>query len=388
MSATESPHEYFSASAQGAALEEQQFLDDLRVLVMTESPSQDLVAVERSAQVVSEIIRRRLGREPERIEVDGVTHVRLRGRDPAILLVAHHDTVWPLGTIDEIPFSIEDGIIKGPGSFDMKVGLLQAIYALARHPELIERVCLLVTGDEEVGSISSRSMIELEAQGCQAALVFEAAADGGALKVGRKGVSLYRVHVEGRAAHAGLEPERGVNAGVAIAELVTALAHLGDPAVGTTVTPTRIEAGTTGNTVPAHGYVVVDARACTRKEQDRVDRAIKHFRSSVPGAIVSVEGGLNRPPLERSATDGLFERARAMSLGLGLGEIAGVEVGGGSDGNFTAGVGIPTLDGMGAVGGGAHARDEHALLGFVQPRIALAAALISELACDPRSQIC
>ena len=361
-------------------------LDDLARLARAESPSDDLAAVARSADVVCDLVGSRLGRSPEVIDVEGVHHVMLRGRHPRVLLLGHHDTVWPIGTLAELPFRVVDGVITGPGTLDMKVGLVQAIHALDLVGAEIglDAVTLLVTGDEEVGSPTSRALIEAEAARCDAALVLEPGGEGGALKVARKGTSNYRIMVEGRAAHAGLEPERGVNAGIALAGIVLALDAIADPDAGTTVTPTTLAAGTTANTVPAQAQVQVDVRARTVGEQHRVDRAIRALTTPVPGARIIVTGGPHRPPLERAATDGLFERARALAGELGQPEPAGIAVGGASDGNFTGALGVPTLDGLGAVGGGPHARSEHALVEWIAPRTELLAALVVDVVQRPR----
>jgi glutamate carboxypeptidase len=355
-------------------------LADLEELVGCESPSRDLEAVARSADVVARIGTARLGTPPERIVLDGRTHLRWRlGDGPArVLVLGHHDTVWPLGSLTTHPWSHVDGVVRGPGCFDMKAGLVLAFTALG---ELADRdgVTVLVTGDEELGSPSSRALIEDEARGCVAALVLEASADGGALKTARKGVSLYEVAVTGRAAHAGLEPERGVNAGVELAHQVLAIAGLGDPARGTTVTPTLSAAGTASNTVPARATVAVDVRVPDEAEQDRVDAAMRALRPVLPGAQVTVTGGPNRPPLAPDASAALFDRAAALARDLGLPPLEGAAVGGASDGNFTAGVGVPTLDGLGAVGGGAHADDEHVLVDALPGRAALLAALLADL---------
>ena len=351
-------------------------LDDLRELVECESPSSDLAAVARSADVVARVGAARLGVEPERIVLDGRTHLRWRlGPGPTrVLLLGHHDTVWPLGSLATRPFSVVDGVLRGPGCFDMLAGVVMAFHAAASLPAP-EGVTILLTGDEELGSPSSRGLIEDEARGAEAALVLEASADGGALKVERKGVSLYEVLVHGRAAHAGLEPELGVNATLELAHQALAVSDLGDPRVGTTVTPTVSAAGTTTNTVPAGGSFSVDVRVRTVAEQDRVDAAMRALRPVLAGATIEVVGGPNRPPLERSASAALFERAQR----LGLVDLTAASVGGASDGNFTAGVGTPTLDGLGAVGGGAHAEDEHVLVDQLLPRTALLAALVADL---------
>jgi glutamate carboxypeptidase len=353
-------------------------LDDLEELVTCESPSADLEAVAASADVVARIGEKRLGVAPERIVLDGRTHLRWRFGPSKVLLLCHHDTVWPLGTLLTHPFSIRDGVLRGPGCFDMKAGLVIALHAIAG---LADRtgVTLLVTGDEEIGSPSSRALIEAEARGRVAALVLEASADGGALKTERKGVSLYRVRVHGLAAHAGLEPERGVNATVELAHQVLAVTGLADPALGTTVTPTVMSSGTTGNTVPAAGEFSVDVRARFADEQFRVDAAMHALLPVLPGARLEVLGKPNRPPLMASASAALFDHAAAVAARLGQPPLTHAAVGGGSDGNFTAGIGTPTLDGLGAVGGGAHADHEHVLVPELLGRTELVAELVTDL---------
>ncbi|GAA4524294.1 M20 family metallopeptidase [Amycolatopsis samaneae] len=359
-------------------------LADLERLVCHESPSADLAAVARSAELVAELGERLLGVPAERIVLDGRTHVRWRlGDGPRrVLVLGHHDTVWPLGSLRTHPFRVEDGVLRGPGCFDMKTGVVMALHAVAALPDP-SGVTVLVTGDEELGSPSSERLIQDEAAGCAAALVLEAAADGGALKTARKGVSQYEVRVRGRAAHAGLEPERGVNATVELAHQILAVAALADPSSGTTVTPTVLRAGTTGNTVPAEGAFTVDARVREPAEQSRVDTAIRALRPVLAGAEVEVVPGPRRPPLPPSASAELFARAVRLGAELGLGPITGVAVGGGSDGNLTAGVGVPTLDGLGAVGGGAHADDEHVLVPAIPERTALVAALLAGVLAVP-----
>lgn len=363
------------------------FLSDLRELIECESPSDDLAAVARSAEVVARVGSARLGAEPEMIVLDGCTHLRWRlGTGPCkVLIVAHHDTVWPLGSLATRPFSVVDGVLRGPGCFDMLTGLVMTFHALAGL-ENVDGVTVLVTGDEELGSPSSRGLIEDEARLASAALVLEASADGGALKIERKGVSLYDVRIVGRAAHAGLEPERGVNATLELAHQALAVVALADAALGTTVTPTAARAGTTSNTVPAEGSFSVDVRVRSLAEQDRVDAAMHALRPVLDGAVVEVAGGPNRPPLERSASAELFARAQGIAADLGLPKLTAVAVGGASDGNFTAGVGTPTLDGLGAVGSGAHAEHEHVLVDEIPGRTALLAGLVAGLVKDPLSR--
>ncbi|WP_156212996.1 M20 family metallopeptidase [Lentzea aerocolonigenes] len=346
-------------------------LDDIERLVTCESPSTDLAAVARSADVTASVGAALLGSQPERIG----THLRWRlGSGPRrVLLLGHHDTVWPIGTLARIPFSVQDGVLRGPGCFDMKAGLAMIFHAVAAL-DSPDGVTVLVTSDEEIGSPSSRGLIEAEAVEHQAVLVTEGSADGGALKTERKGTSMYEVTLHGRAAHAGLEPERGVNATVEAAHQILAVSGLADPGAGTTVVPTVLSAGTTTNTVPAQGKFMVDVRVRNLAEQLRVDEAMRALEPVLDGAKVEVTGGPNRAPLELSMSSGLFSLATRLLPG-----ITQASVGGASDGNFTAGVGIATLDGLGAVGGGAHADSEHVLVSELVPRTELLAALVKEL---------
>jgi glutamate carboxypeptidase len=352
-------------------------LIDTEDMVRCESPSTDAAALARSADVVARVGERRLGMAPERLGV----HLRWRlpGDGPNVLLLGHHDTVWPLGTLATHPYTVDGGVLRGPGCFDMKAGLALAFHAAAGRTG----VTVLVTGDEEIGSPGSRGLIEEEARAASAALVLEASADGGALKTARKGVSHYELVVTGRAAHAGLEPERGHNTTVELAHQVLAIAALADPALGTTVTPTLMSSGTSVNTVPAKGSVAVDVRIADQAEQRRVDEAMHALRPVVPGTRLELRGGPNRPPLAVESSAALFARAVELARDLGLPDLRGVSVGGASDGNFTGGVGTPTLDGLGAVGGGAHADDEHVLVDALPGRARLLAALVDDLLAGP-----
>ncbi|TDD15196.1 M20 family metallopeptidase [Nonomuraea diastatica] len=348
-------------------------IEDLEELVLCESFSSDLSAVARSAEVVAAMGARHLGAEPEFLVIDGVTHLRWTFGIPKVLLLGHHDTVWPIGSLATHPWSVVDGVARGPGVFDMKAGLVQTFHALAGLGSL-DGVTLLVTGDEEVGSLTSSRLIEDTARGLAATFVMEASADGGALKTARKGTSLYTVHVRGRAAHAGLEPEKGANAGIELAHQILAVAGLG--AGATTVTPTVLSGGTSLNTVPAEASVGVDVRVAEVAEQERVDAAVRALTPVVPGTHVEILGGPNRPPLESAMSASLYALAQKLAADLGAGPLSSASVGGASDGNFTAGVGCPTLDGLGAVGGGAHADHEHVVVAEMPRRAALLRALI------------
>lgn len=358
-----------------------QMVDDIQRLVEVETPSEDQAAVAAGAAETAALAAERLGATPETIVVNGATHLRLRfgAEDPRVVLVNHQDTVWPLGTLERKPFSNDGRVLRGPGVFDMLTGVVMSLHAAAILQQQgydLTGLSILITGDEELGSRSSRQLLLDETAAARAAFVMEGALDT-SLKIARKGTSMYTVAAHGRAAHAGLEPEKGINAGIALGLLLPAIEALGDPELGTTVTPTVLAGGTTDNTVPAYARVEVDGRARTAAELERVDREIRTLTSSVEDARIEVTGGINRPPMERSAAEELFHEAQRLAAQLGIGEITGAEVGGASDGNFIAAAGVPTLDGMGATGGGAHAEHEHALVEHIAPRTALLAALIA-----------
>lgn len=352
----------------------------LRNLVEAESPSNDARALAACADLVATVGTDLLGAEPERIEVDGLSHLRWGfGGTTQVLLLCHYDTVWPLGTLASWPWRVDDGIATGPGAFDMKAGLVQGLFALASL-DALDGVCLLATADEEVGSHSSRALIESEAAGAAAALVLEPSSGrAGALKVARKGTSTYQVEIVGLAAHAGLEPEKGVNALLELAHQVLALESIARPELGTTVTPTVAAAGTTQNTVPAAASFQVDVRAFDLDEQRRVDEDLRRLEPKVPGARLAVHGQPNRPPLPERASAELFALASKLAADLGLKPLESAAAGGGSDGNLTAGIGVRTLDGLGAVGGNPHALGEHVVLAAMPDRAALVAALVEAL---------
>ncbi|MEU6923494.1 M20 family metallopeptidase [Streptomyces sp. NPDC046631] len=353
-------------------------LADIEDLVRTESPSGDPAAVADCARVAAGIGTRLTGAAPEWIDGSGRPALRWRfGSGDRVLLLGHFDTVWPVGSLATHPFEVAGGRLTGPGCFDMKAGVAQLFHALSVLDDL-DGVSVLLTGDEEIGAPTSRTLIEAEARRNRAVLVLEAS-EGGALKTARKGISGYELTVAGRAAHAGLEPHKGINTTTELAHQVLALSALTDPAAGTTVTPTVAASGTTRNTVPDAARLMVDVRVATAAEQDRVDRAVHALRPVLDGASLTFSGGPDRPPLPTSASAGLFALARGLYAELGLGTLRGVAVGGGSDGNLTAGAGTPTLDGLGAVGGGAHADDEHVTVAELPRRAALVASLVASL---------
>lgn len=352
-------------------------LEALGALVGAESPSNDPAAILFCADVLSGIGTDLLGAAPSRIVEDGGVHLRWRFGEPRVLLVGHFDTVWPLGTTSRWGFRVDGDRATGPGIFDMKAGLVQGLFAVAALDDLdgIEFIC---NSDEEIGSLKSRPHIEESARRVSAALILEPS-EQGAVKTARKGVAAHVLEVQGRAAHSGLEPQKGVNAMVELAHQVLRIAQLGNPNEGTTVTPTLGAAGTTTNTVPAHASVHIDIRARSMKEFDRVHAALHSLSPVLPGAKLRVTSREPRPPLPASASAGLFRIAQDVAVELGMQELRGVEVGGGSDGNLTAGVGTPTLDGLGAVGAGAHAEGEHILVSAMAERAALLSGLIDRI---------
>lgn len=351
-------------------------LEALEHLVAKESPSADREAVDSCLVAAGDLGSGLLGSPPELVESDGRTHLRWRSSGAArVLLLGHLDTVWPVGTLARRPFTVRDGHATGPGVFDMKAGVVQGLFALAALDDW-DGVTLLLTCDEEIGSPSSRRLVEDSAAHTEAVLVLEPSA-GGALKTARKGAAFYELVFDGVPAHAGLEPERGASALAELARVVLAVERMAHPWAGTTVTPTLAAAGTASNVVPASARLTIDVRAVTAAEHDRVDEAIRDLRPEVPGVRMTVHGGLNRPPLHPRASTQLFDVAQQEASSLGLGPLAGVSVGGGSDGNFAAGLGVPTLDGLGAVGDGAHAEDEHVVVDRMPERAALVARLVT-----------
>ncbi len=368
-----------------------QMLVDLERLITLETPSSDHEAVARGAVDIAALLHERLGMQCDVLTHDGVTHLRLRFGGDAhqpvrVLLLAHQDTVWPHGTLERLPFSTEGGILRGPGSFDMLTGLVMAVHAVAllqTRGDRLDGLSLLVTGDEEVGSTTSRDLIIDEVADHPAVLVLEASADGGAVKIGRKGASIFRVTVHGKASHAGLEPEAGVNATVELAHQVRRITELGDDELGTSVIPTTMGGGSSSNTVPSSAYVDVDSRARTEAEQHRVEAALHALTPHLDGARIEVSGGIDRPPLQRESSEQLYAVLGEVCRDLGLSTPYGVDVGGASDGNITAGEGAATLDGLGAVGAGAHADHEHAVIDEIPARTAVLAGMVRRLLATP-----
>lgn len=353
---------------------------DLAKLVECESPSSDFEALRHCADVLAALGTDLLGQPPTREESDGAPVLRFGPAPAAIVMLGHLDTVHPVGTAQRIPFGCLEGRLVGPGVFDMKSGLVQGLYALSVLPPDTS-VCLLVTSDEELGSPDSRPIIEAVCRDARAVLVLEPSSKG-RLKTARKGVSNYRLAFAGRAAHAGLEPERGANACLALAAAALAVAELAAPDLGTSVTPTVASAGTSSNTVPDAASLTVDVRAYSLDEQQRVDVGMRRLTSSVPGVGIEVHGGINRPPLPAAATARLYQLAVKAAVQIGLGGLEEEHVGGGSDGNFTAALGIDTLDGLGAAGDGAHTEREWVAIDSLPERASLLVRLVELICAD------
>lgn len=354
-------------------------VDTVGALVSVESPSDDLDSCHAIVQEAVGAFSAWLP-SPARTERHGGRPVWRWGPDrPRILLLGHLDTVWPLGTLDRLSFTSDDQRMTGPGVFDMKAGVVQgwAALALAQLSE-DSGVGMLLTTDEEIGSRASRGVIADAITDAAAVLVLEPSVEG-ALKIARKGTSWYVVDIEGRAAHAGLDPARGVNALMAAAELALAAHAWARPDAGTTVTPTMLASGTTANTVPAQARLTIDVRAWSSDEQRRIDDLMRVWRPGVTGAHLDISGGIDRPAMEEADGAALFIRAVACQASLGLPVLNGRSVGGASDGNLTAAAGVATLDGLGAVGDGAHADHEWASVPAMAERAALVAAILEEV---------
>jgi glutamate carboxypeptidase len=350
-------------------------LKDIQRLVECESPTEDLAACNQVIDLAVEIANNLLKAPAAKINEDGRPVFWWGTKNPKILLLCHLDTVWPKGSFQPT-WKIEADTATGPGVFDMKAGFVQALYAISQVSGAQENVALVATTDEETGSATSKALIERLAKTVQAVLVFEASLDG-KVKTGRKGTAMYQVSVIGKAAHAGLEPEKGINATTELAKLVMQISALENPEFGTTAVPTVMQSGTTTNTVPALAKLDIDVRSFTMAELNRIDKSIKGLSSQV--AKVEVTGGINRPPLEISSTKELYEKLEKVAKDLGLAPIGHVSVGGASDGNLAAAAGAKVLDGLGAVGMGAHAPGESIKISTVEERIKLTASFINEL---------
>jgi glutamate carboxypeptidase len=357
--------------------------------VRAESPSFDKAAADRFGRIVASEWKKRGATVTRLRQRERGDHLRVewrprgRGKTAQILVLGHLDTVYDTGAIARMPFRVARGRAWGPGSFDMKGGLVIALYAMdalaaaGRLPE--KRIVFLWTSDEEIGSESSRAAIEREAQRSDAVLVLEPAAGlDGRVKTGRKGVGEIEIVATGRAAHAGLNPEDGINAIEEIARQVGRISQWNQPRRGITVNAGVIEGGTRTNVIPERARVLVDLRAARGEDMRALERKFRALRPILRGAKLEIRGGFNRPPMERKMSATLYVKARALAREMGrpLGEAF---VGGGSDGNFTAALGVPTLDGLGAVGEGAHSPGENIVVRALPERAALLAGLLRTL---------
>ena len=350
-------------------------LADLKRLVECESPTEDLVACNQVVDLAVEITNSLLKVKAEKVMENGRPVYWWGSKSPKIVLLCHIDTVWPKGSFTPT-WKVNGDVATGPGVFDMKAGFIQALYSLVGIEHLENQVALVATTDEETGSATSKDLIARLAKAADAILVFEASLDG-KVKTGRKGTAMYQIKVTGLASHAGLEPEKGINATTEIAKLVLQIASLENQKFGTTAVPTVLHSGTTTNTVPAVATLDVDVRSFTKSELERIDNAIRTLKSDV--AKVEVTGGINRPPLEESSTSELHAKFEKVAASLGFPEVGKASVGGASDGNLAAAAGAKVLDGLGAVGHGAHAPTEFINISYLEPRIKLTNAFIVEL---------
>jgi len=362
-------------------------LAELKALVEHESPSREMGALDALATRVGNRWQSLGGRVELLRGKEGGDHVVGRfaassSRRPALVL-GHFDTVWPVGTLARMPVRREDGRMYGPGVFDMKASLamLNSVLEAAQQGLLTlpRAVIVLFTSDEEIGSPGSRSLIESLARDCEFVLVLEPPLADGGLKTSRKGVGRFTIEVEGKAAHAGVAPERGASAILELAHQVVRVHALNNPAAGVTVNVGVVHGGTAFNVVPAWALAQVDVRATSQAAAADFERLLRSLQPVTAGTRLKVEGAFSRPPMERTpAIAALFGRARQIAGELGL-ELTEGSTGGGSDGNFTAALGVPTLDGLGVMGGGAHADDEHIVIDSLPQRAALLAALLQSL---------
>jgi glutamate carboxypeptidase len=359
----------------------------LRRFVTTESPSLDKAAADRCRVVIAKEWRKqgvRVERIPQNNRGDHlrVTYPPDKSRPKGQLLVlGHYDTVYSTGTLKQVPFRISGGRAYGPGVFDMKAGIVQALFALKALQRtklrLGKRIVFLWTSDEEIGSESSRKLIETEARRSDAVFVLEPSfGPRGLLKTARKGVGQAELIVQGRASHAGLAPEEGINAVHELASQLTRIEKWNDSPRGVSINADIVEGGTRTNVIAEHARAVLDLRALRPSDMRNLEHRLHGLRPIHKGAKLKITGGFDRPPLEHKMCAALFARAKSLAkqMNLSLGECT---VGGGSDGNFTGALGIPTLDGLGAVGDGAHSDHEYVLINTMPVRAALLAALLA-----------
>jgi glutamate carboxypeptidase len=358
-------------------------LTHLRELVEVESPSEDPAAVNRAMETTAAWATARGGRVKQHRQrgygdIYELKFGPARSKQKPVLLLGHLDTVWPHGTLKTMPWLEKDGRIYGPGTLDMKAGVMMALAAVSvlKDLSLLRPVTLLLNSEEEVGSPVSRPITERLAKESSAVFVLEPA-QVLALKTARKGIGNYRVHVRGVAAHSGVDFERGHSAVLELARQIERISAFTDLKSGLTVNCGVISGGTRSNVIAAEASVEVDVRIAKASDAKKVARLFASLKPFDKACKLTVTGGINRPPMERKAgTIALFKQAKKLAAGLGF-EIDEASTGGGSDGNFTAALGVPTLDGMGAIGAGAHAVHEHIVAEHIVPRTALLAAMIA-----------
>ena len=368
------------------------FLDELAEIVALETPSGEKAALDAFADVLAskakaidgsrvDLIRDAANGDHLQAEWVGNPNVR------PVLLLGHYDTVWPLGAIDRMPFRTLDGRAYGPGILDMKAGLLQGLWAIRTYRERggDRPIVLVMNSDEEIGSEASRALIEAEARRASFALALEPALDDGRLKTSRRGLARYRITVTGRASHSGLAPGAGVNAIDALCEVLQQITQLAQPVQETDVNVGLIEGGTRFNVVAAQASFEVGVRVKTEAEGRRIATVLAELQTKRDGATVEVRGGTLWPPMElTSATAELGSQAVALAAELGF-ELGTGHAGGAGDACTCAAVGTPVLDGLGAVGGGAHAEDEHIIISEIPRRIALLVRLLEEASAAPET---
>lgn len=365
----------------------------LSELVELESPSNDKPAVDRLARFIAVRLEALNAAVEIAPQVEAGDHVRARwGQGQGgTLLLCHMDTVWDVGTLARRPLRVEEGRLYGPGALDMKGGIANALWAVRalRDLDLLpsKPVTLLLTSDEETGSRTSRALLEAEAQRHERVLVLEPAQPpNAALKTWRKGTGSYRVTTTGRAAHAGVDHAKGVNAIEELAHQILAIQRLTDYDSGTTVNVGVVGGGSRSNVVPQEAWARVDVRVMDEIQAARLDAGIRGLRPHLEGAILEISGSINRPPMVRTpAVVALYGRAAALAAEMGF-EVGEAGSGGGSDGNFTAALGIPTLDGLGPAGDGAHAEHEHVVLSSLPERAALVAAMLHVGGVEPAGE--
>jgi glutamate carboxypeptidase len=359
-------------------------VETIRQLVEIESPSDVKQAVDR----LGTILRGRFEELGAKVRVHPCekygNHLQAdfpgRSKGKPVLLLGHMDTVYPIGAISRMPCRVADGRLYGPGVLDMKSGIalmLTALESLLSQGKLPRPVTVLLVSDEEIGSPSSRKITEALAKKSSAVLVLEPSyGSHGAVKTSRKGVGEYTVRVTGKAAHSGLDFEKGQSAIIELARQINAISSLTDPARGLTVNVGTVRGGTKSNVVPGSAEAAIDVRITRKQDGAYIDRKLRALRPFNPKCQLEIHGGINRPPMERTAgVEALYRQAAKIAKKLGW-DLQEASVGGGSDGNFTTALGIPTLDGLGGVGDGAHAEHEHVVISELTKRAALLAKLI------------